>query len=97
MTTTEPDTARATRFPRGHCGREGCPCTHSCDHGWLEGKPYTHRGVQYTAPQEPCPICRPEATARLREGSTTVAEPPPPPQPSPPAPSDLPPELWEDQ
>lgn len=71
---TDPDAGRAARFPRGHCGRRGCACTHThgCDHGWLETEGYTHRGVHYTAPQDPCPICRPEAAARVIEGSVTL-------------------------
>lgn len=95
MTKSNADVGRAARFPRGHCGREGCRCTHTegCDHGWIEGKPYTHRGVRYAAPQEPCPACRPEAHERMLSGSIT---PPPPPPPAPPSPDDLPPELWGD-
>lgn len=92
------DAGRAARFPRGHCGRAGCACTHShgCDHGWLETEAYTHRGVRYDAPQDPCPVCRPEAVERMLAGSTTVPTDQPPPPPTPPRPDDLPPELWAD-
>lgn len=94
MTKREPDAGRAARFPRGHCGRPGCRCTHTenCDHGWIEGQPYTHRGVRYAAPQEPCPACRPEAAARVIMGSIVPAEPQPVANPEPLSPADL----WAD-
>lgn len=92
-----PDPGRAARFPRGHCGRPGCRCTHTegCDYGWMEGgEPYTQRGVVYAAPVEPCPACRPEAATRMLADSTTPRGPIP--DEALPAES-LPPELWGDQ
>jgi len=75
-----PDAGRAARFPRGHCGRAGCRCTHShgCDHGWIEAEAYSHRGVSYAAPQDPCPTCRPELLATMLAGSITPAPEPEP-------------------
>lgn len=93
-----PDPSRATRFPRGHCGRAGCRCTHTegCDHGWVDMPPRELNGQRYTE-VAPCPICRPDAMDRMMAGSTTVPEL----QlvrenPTQLVPEDLPPELWED-
>jgi hypothetical protein len=67
--------ARLAYRDRGHCGREACRCTHShgCDHGWIQLPAYEHpaTGLVYE-PVGPCPVCRPEATARQIQGSVTV-------------------------
>lgn len=70
-----PDPSRAARFPRGHCGRAGCRCTHTegCDHGWVDMPPRQLHGGTYTE-VAPCPVCRPDAMDRLMAGSTTVPE-----------------------
>lgn len=49
-----------------HCYRAGCRCTHTapCDRGWIEVEPHVNHGVTYER-VAPCPVCRPEAAARL--------------------------------
>lgn len=55
----------------GHCRRRGCQCTHDypCFHGWIES-PWTDPDTMITYERVmPCPVCRPEAAARL---ATTI-------------------------
>lgn len=66
------DPRRLHRRETLHCGRLACRCTHTdgCEYGWIEGTPYTDDvTLQTYRPVEPCPVCRPEATARRIEGS----------------------------
>lgn len=66
--------AGIARRDRGHCGRSGCRCTHThgCDHGWVQLPSYTDpKTLQTYSPVGPCPVCRPEATARQVQGSVT--------------------------
>lgn len=61
----------ALRTP-GHCGRGECRCTHTegCEFGWVEMPAYTDPVTKQTyQPVQPCPVCRPESYARLREES----------------------------
>jgi hypothetical protein len=50
-----------------HCGRKGCPCTHShgCYKGWIDDMPRRlHNGTSYEQ-VGPCPQCKPELVERL--------------------------------
>lgn len=74
------DPRRLHKREAPHCGRDGCRCTHSdgCEYGWIEAGAYTDAvTLQTYSPVEPCPVCRPEATARRIEGSRPEPDPPP--------------------
>lgn len=69
----EPDPARLRRREREHCGRDACRCTHTegCDRGWVDMPAYVDPVTKQTyAPVQPCPVCRPESWARMRNQST---------------------------
>lgn len=60
------------RRDTGHCGRAGCPCTHTegCDHGWIELPPTTNpeTGITYDRVTH-CPICHAVAVDKDRRES----------------------------
>lgn len=53
-----------------HCRRSNCRCTHTypCDHGWIEAPTAARNGQTYNR-TVPCPVCRPELTARIDEAA----------------------------
>lgn len=63
-----------TPVAESHCRRQRCRCTHNypCDHGWIEGPVVERNGQSYTR-AVPCPVCKPELTARLDEAAVLEA------------------------
>ena len=48
-------------YPENHCGNTGCMCTHThgCERGWVYGKHYDERNVEYEG-VTPCAMCDPD-------------------------------------